>query len=40
MVTFPEDLNLASYFLFDRIADGLGAKEAILYGERFTRAMA
>ena len=34
MVTFPEDLNLASYFLFDRIADGLGAKEAILYGER------
>lgn len=34
MITFPEDLNLAKYFLFDRIAEGLGAKPAVLYGER------
>ncbi len=34
MTTFPEDLNLAQYFLFDRIAEGLGSKVAIRYGER------
>jgi benzoate-CoA ligase family protein len=32
--TFPEDLNLAQYFLFDRIAEGLGPKVAIRYGDR------
>jgi benzoate-CoA ligase family protein len=32
--TFPEDLNLASYYLFDRIAEGLGAKVALRYGDR------
>src|SRR5688572_957010 len=32
--TFPEDFNLASYYLFDRLAEGLGDKAAILFGER------
>ncbi len=32
--TFPEDLNLARYFLFDRLEEGLGNKAAILFGER------
>jgi benzoate-CoA ligase family protein len=32
--TFPEDLNLAQYFLFDRIAEGLGSKIALRYGSR------
>jgi benzoate-CoA ligase family protein len=32
--TFHEDLNLAQYFLFDRISEGFGAKVAIRYGER------
>jgi benzoate-CoA ligase family protein len=31
---FPETLQLADYFLFDRLAEGLGHKTAILYGER------
>ncbi len=31
---FPEDFNLAQYFLFDRIAEGLGPKVALRYGER------
>ena len=31
---FPEDLNLANYFLFDRINEGLGPKDAIRYGAR------
>ncbi len=31
---FDEDLNLASYFLFDRIAEGLGTKTAIRFGDR------
>ena len=31
---FPEDLNLASYFLFDRLAEGLGSKVAVRFGER------
>jgi len=34
MTTFSEDLNLAQYYLFDRIAEGLGSKVAIRYGER------
>src|SRR4051794_36599755 len=32
--TFPDDFNLADYFLFDRLAEGLGDKAAILFGER------
>ncbi len=32
--TFPDDFNLADYFLFDRLAEGLGDKVAILFGER------
>ena len=31
---FPEDFNLAQYFLFDRIAEGLGSKDALRYGAR------
>lgn len=31
---FDDDLNLASYFLFDRIAEGLGNKVAIRFGDR------
>lgn len=33
-VTFPEEFNLADYYLFDRIGEGLGDKVAIRYGER------
>jgi len=33
-VTFPEDFNLADYWLFDRIREGKGDKAAILFGER------
>ena len=32
--TFPDDFNVADYFLFDRLAEGLGDKHAILFGER------
>jgi benzoate-CoA ligase family protein len=32
--TFPDDFNLADYFLFDRIGEGLGDQPAILFGER------
>jgi benzoate-CoA ligase family protein len=32
--TFPDDFNLADYFLFDRLAEGLGARVALLFGER------
>lgn len=32
--TFPERFNLARYYLFDREAEGLGAKVAIRFGER------
>jgi benzoate-CoA ligase family protein len=32
--TFPEDLSLASYFLFDRLDEGLGDKTAIRFGDR------
>ena len=31
---FPDDFNLADYFLFDRLKDGLGDKIAIRYGQR------
>ncbi len=34
MTTFPEDFNLADYFLFDREREGLGAKVAIRFGDR------
>ena len=33
-VTFPEDLNLADYFLFDREREGLGDKVALRFGDR------
>ena len=33
-VTFPEDLNLANYFLYDREREGLGRKVAIRFGDR------
>lgn len=32
--SFPETLNLARYFLFDRLDEGLGAKDAVRYGSR------
>ena len=31
---FPEELNLADYFLFDRLAEGLGDQVAVLFGEQ------
>ena len=31
---FDDDLNLANYFLFDRIGEGLGTKVALRFGER------
>jgi len=31
---FPEDFNLADYFLFDRIAEGKGDKVALRFGDR------
>jgi benzoate-CoA ligase family protein len=33
-VTFPEELSLADYFLFDRIAEGRGDRIALRFGER------
>jgi len=33
-VTFPEAFNLADYFLFDRLTEGLGGKVALRFGER------
>jgi benzoate-CoA ligase family protein len=30
--SFPESLNLAQYFLFDRLGEGLGEKSAVEYG--------
>jgi len=33
-VTFPEDLSLADYFLFDRIAEGKGERIALRFGDR------
>src|SRR5688572_15333063 len=32
--TFPDDFNLARYYLFDRLDEGLSDKPAILFGER------
>lgn len=32
--TFPEAFNLADYFLFDRLAEGLGQKVALRFGGR------
>lgn len=32
--TFPDVFNLADYFLFDRIAEGLGALPAVRFGDR------
>ncbi len=34
MIAFPDDLNLARYFLFDRQREGLGAKAAVRFGDR------
>ncbi len=34
MTSFPEELNLADYFLFDRVAEGKGDKVAIRFGDR------
>ena len=31
--TFPDEFNLADYFLFDRVGEGLGEKVAVRYGE-------
>jgi benzoate-CoA ligase family protein len=33
-VTFPEEFNLADYFLFDRLGEGLGGSVALRFGER------
>jgi benzoate-CoA ligase family protein len=33
-IEFPERFNLADYFLYDRLKEGLGRKAAIRYGER------
>ena len=32
--SFPEAFNLADYYLFDRVAEGLGEKAAVRFGER------
>ena len=32
-MTFPEDFNLADFFLFDRLAEGLGDKVALRFGD-------
>jgi benzoate-CoA ligase family protein len=34
MTTFPDDFNLADYFLFDREREGKGGKVAIRFGDR------
>lgn len=34
MISFPETLNLADYFLFDRLADGMGERIALRFGDR------
>jgi benzoate-CoA ligase family protein len=31
---FPETFNLADYFLFDRLKEGLGGKQAVRFGDR------
>src|SRR5262245_4206784 len=32
--TFPDPFNLADYFLFDRLGEGLGSKAAVLFGDQ------
>ncbi|HUS66322.1 MAG TPA: benzoate-CoA ligase family protein [Kofleriaceae bacterium] len=32
--TFPDDFNLADYFLFDRVREGRGARTALRFGDR------
>ncbi len=32
--SFPDDFNLARYYLFDRLSEGLGNKAAVLFGEQ------
>ena len=32
--TFPEDLNLASYYLFDRLREGFADTPAVRFGEQ------
>lgn len=32
--SFPDEFNLADYFLFDRLKDGVGGKPAVRYGSR------
>lgn len=32
--TFADDLHIADYFLYDRLAEGLGDSEAVRFGER------
>lgn len=32
--TFPDEFNLADYFLYDRLSEGLGDKPALLFGDR------
>ena len=34
VTSFPEEFNLADYYLFDRLEEGLGDKVALRYGER------
>ncbi|MCX5743292.1 MAG: benzoate-CoA ligase family protein [Proteobacteria bacterium] len=34
MIDFPDDLNLADYFLFDRLREGMGARCALRFGAR------
>jgi len=31
---FPENFNIADYFLYDRLKEGLGSKKAVLFGDR------
>ena len=33
-VTFPEVFNLADYFLFDRLNEGMGDDVALRFGDR------
>jgi benzoate-CoA ligase family protein len=33
---FPDDFNLADYFLFDRLAEGMGERTALFFGDRAT----
>jgi benzoate-CoA ligase family protein len=34
MVTFPEEFNLADYFLFERLREGRGGRVALRFGDR------